>query len=346
MNGQSLDYTNNQRIVELDMAKGLGILCIIAGHLGVDSIDRVVYTFHVPLFFLISGYFISSNQSFKTFISNKAKKLLIPYYITGLIIVFGTVVFNLLLGSSNDFKKLLLDSLLRLLYASGTDRNATLLGIKKIGAIWFLQALFWASCLNRILLNLSTKVASIIVAIIWIISYTSSKFVWLPLDIQAAGTALLFVYIGSLSRQYNYQLNQTNYILFILGLFVLILEISYNIRLFVSANIYDLTIVSAFASIFISYSILNICVACKKISFFRNTLCFLGKNSLIVLCVHSIELHFPWNILQDYLNFSYTIQIICELSTKILLATLGILFINFIKEFKIRKVYKSLVNDE
>lgn len=35
------------------------MLCIIAGHFGIVSAERFVFTFHVPLFFLLSGYFLS-----------------------------------------------------------------------------------------------------------------------------------------------------------------------------------------------------------------------------------------------------------------------------------------------
>lgn len=31
------------------------MLCIIAGHFGIVSAERFVFTFHVPLFFLLSG---------------------------------------------------------------------------------------------------------------------------------------------------------------------------------------------------------------------------------------------------------------------------------------------------
>lgn len=40
------------------------MLCIIAGHFGIVSAERFVFTFHVPLFFLLSGYFLSTKVSF------------------------------------------------------------------------------------------------------------------------------------------------------------------------------------------------------------------------------------------------------------------------------------------
>ena len=39
------------RLRFVDIAKGISIICIILGHLGIHNITRVVFTFHVPIFF-------------------------------------------------------------------------------------------------------------------------------------------------------------------------------------------------------------------------------------------------------------------------------------------------------
>ena len=59
------------------------MLCIIAGHFGIASANHFVYTFHVPLFFLLSGFFLSTKGSFLSFMKQKARQLLVPYYVTG-----------------------------------------------------------------------------------------------------------------------------------------------------------------------------------------------------------------------------------------------------------------------
>ena len=62
----------------VDIAKGIGMLCIIAGHLGRPGINHVVFTFHVPLFFLIGGYFFRSAPGVSG-IAKRARRLLVPY---------------------------------------------------------------------------------------------------------------------------------------------------------------------------------------------------------------------------------------------------------------------------
>lgn len=54
----------SERLRYVDIAKGLAIICIIIGHLGNWNINRVVFTFHVPIFFMITA---SLNATFPVF---------------------------------------------------------------------------------------------------------------------------------------------------------------------------------------------------------------------------------------------------------------------------------------
>ena len=65
------------RLNHVDVARGIAILCIIIGHLGNYNIARVVFTFHVPIFFLITGYFTSTNGSDRDFIRKKFNGLIV-----------------------------------------------------------------------------------------------------------------------------------------------------------------------------------------------------------------------------------------------------------------------------
>lgn len=49
------------RFTEIDILKGIGIIFVIMGHMGSpeylgNSIVPYIYSFHMPLFFLCSGY--------------------------------------------------------------------------------------------------------------------------------------------------------------------------------------------------------------------------------------------------------------------------------------------------
>ena len=46
------------RLDYMDLAKGIGILAVILGHVYKNTVfGTLLYSFHLPLFFLISGYF-------------------------------------------------------------------------------------------------------------------------------------------------------------------------------------------------------------------------------------------------------------------------------------------------
>ena len=43
------------RIGWVDTAKGIGLLLVIIGHLPIPLVPVWIYTFHMPLFFFLSG---------------------------------------------------------------------------------------------------------------------------------------------------------------------------------------------------------------------------------------------------------------------------------------------------
>ena len=49
--------------------------------------NSVVFTFHVPVFFFITGYFTNTNLCIKDFIKNKTRTLLVPYVFTSFLII-------------------------------------------------------------------------------------------------------------------------------------------------------------------------------------------------------------------------------------------------------------------
>lgn len=78
--------SHTNRINAIDVAKGIGILCIVLGHIVPNSyVARWLYAFHVPLFFLLSGFTYSLKEDKKAFYLNKAKRLLLPYLIFAVI---------------------------------------------------------------------------------------------------------------------------------------------------------------------------------------------------------------------------------------------------------------------
>jgi acyltransferase len=79
---ENIDMSISNRIEWIDVCKGMGIFLVVLGHTMIDGTARsYIYSFHMPLFFFISGYLFSTKKyaTFKEFLVSKAKTLLIPY---------------------------------------------------------------------------------------------------------------------------------------------------------------------------------------------------------------------------------------------------------------------------
>lgn len=70
---------------DIDIAKGLGIFLVAAGHtplwssLGVQWIGPAIFSFHMPLFLFLSGLFLPVRQAFPATLRKRAIGLLVPY---------------------------------------------------------------------------------------------------------------------------------------------------------------------------------------------------------------------------------------------------------------------------
>ena len=66
----------NNRIKWVDIAKGIGIILVIVGHTIALEYSAPIYTFHMPLFFFLSGLFLNTDVKLEAFIKKKAKSIL------------------------------------------------------------------------------------------------------------------------------------------------------------------------------------------------------------------------------------------------------------------------------
>ena len=66
------------RIETIDIAKGLGILFVVWSH-AKGPFTPYMYQFHMPLFFLISGFLFNSRNTPAQFLGKKVRSLYIPF---------------------------------------------------------------------------------------------------------------------------------------------------------------------------------------------------------------------------------------------------------------------------
>ena len=180
----------DKRIEFIDIAKGIGILLVICSHV-CPALMRWALPCYIPLFFVISGYCTVSE--FK--ISNKFKKLLIPY-------VFFSFLF-LGLHSSFDKKHLLGVLYSRYcLYPRGTEDNVFFLNVDN-APLWFLTAMF-VSYMAFWLLIRFPKYELYLAFVMFLLAYVLRKLpVLLPWSIDTCFIFALFLRSGIALRQHR-----------------------------------------------------------------------------------------------------------------------------------------------
>ena len=87
-----------KRIEYIDIARGIGILLVVMGHNDFAVVSpfvyKLIYSFHMPLFFFLSGYFINPSIQFWSFFKKRFNSLLKPYFFTIFLIYFVSVSFG------------------------------------------------------------------------------------------------------------------------------------------------------------------------------------------------------------------------------------------------------------
>ena len=305
MNKAKKDNNSSGRLLFLDAVRGFSMICIVLGHLGIPNINRFVFTFHLPVFYLITGYYIGDRESFWKFTKKKFRTLIVPYYFTCvLIVITGFVIQKLLFGSGG--KEVVLRWIRASLYAAG-DNYKKPFYIPGIGAIWFLWSTFWGAVLLRWLKDKKTGFRIAAVIVILFVTELSRKLFWFPFSIQTAGTALMFMYFGYLFRENKASLEEISGEGKAAGLLFACLmwaEFVFHFKSF--------WLVHADLGRGVGDIAASLCACAVLLVLFRKLeemripglkpLAFLGKYSIMMLCAHIIELNlFPWYMLQEYL---------------------------------------------
>lgn len=186
-----------RRIKWIDVAKAIGIYAIYIGHISTTNGERCmpfVWTFHVALFFLISGCAeaLSTKQlGFGEFLVKKLKGLFLPWLIFALI---STVihVFKMGYSASELIKGLKLTML-------GCVRNHFL---PSAGSLWFLTCLFVVQIIFFFIKKLKYKplilvaAGAIHIAALLLFNVHDPK---LPYNLDTAMYYILYYTIGYIS---------------------------------------------------------------------------------------------------------------------------------------------------
>lgn len=135
----------NNRIIWIDWIKVIGIYIIVLGHFPLENtgLKAFIFTFHVPVFFIISGYLYKTSTTIKLSWKNNVRALLVPYLCISFIIIFYNFLRFSLHNAQNfqDNMAFLLKQVLAILLGLNNKSWNTIEGVG--GPIWYIYILFF-----------------------------------------------------------------------------------------------------------------------------------------------------------------------------------------------------------
>lgn len=275
----------------IDNAKGIAILLVIIGHVsgGLKGFwdFNFVYGIHLVVFFLLSGYTLKKREITKKFLNDKFSKLMKPYFYTCMAVMVTDVINSCILNHNMAIVKItniIGNDLIRSFFASGTITSFSSVNLgTRIGAIWFLPALFFAILIIQVLIYYipNTIYIGFITLVVAIISFITSKFIWFPFSIQSGMLASFFVWIGYEIKNKNLLSNVKGFH-YVIAFIIVLFGVHYNYCgiSFATGNMKDL---------FISPVVgLSGCLLIYLLStnIREGVFSYIGKLSLFILCTH------------------------------------------------------------
>lgn len=254
-----------KRLDYIDTAKGILIICMLFGHIFLDGLPhQLIYAFHMPAFFIISGILLARsnswhNKSMKDIIINKIYSLIIPFCFFECI---GVITDIIRFGITLNIKGYLYNTL-TMNCNNGPD--------------WFLYCLFVDEVI-LIIIHKLLKSDTIHCFLIMIISITLIIHNTIIPCAGQIGIGLLFLYFGFLFNQYIIMSNNISVII-AGGLTIIISIINGEVNMaewfFGHIPLYIL------GSLIGSYFIINVS---KSINL--RLLKYIGQNTIIILGTH------------------------------------------------------------
>lgn len=174
----------------IDAVRVLGIVAVVAGHTWDNAILRdALYLWHVPVFFVLSGYLWSPGRSVREEIAKRSRTLLLPYALWLLLI---SAPYGAQLYSHGDLSPAVFAHLL--LGGSYVGRP--------FSAFWFVTALFVAAVGFRLLQKTPVWARALFITIVLGIAFMYGPLLAkVPLSIGVALPCIAFLMTGEALRQ-------------------------------------------------------------------------------------------------------------------------------------------------
>lgn len=284
------EVQSKKRIEWIDIAKAVAVILVGVGHYSCPNpLSIWIYTFHMPLFFILSGCTINVEKyPFGKFVLRKAKAFLLPWILALCVNIAFQECYRII-GISNDHSQI------------STIPFRLFFNIR-IGEwdpiYWFLPCIFITEVVLYWLLKVLNSQKRLIgtVIVLGVCAYFYQKYVKLilPWEVDLLPVSCAFVLIGYLIKNYYIEifdrLSQIRKLLF-----SILCIISGSVLGFINANIIGATmgIVSGIygivplmflAAVLLSFGVMVLCTFVHS-----RLLSYIGQNSLIFYVAQPIS---------------------------------------------------------
>ena len=308
---------------KISILKGIGITIMVIGHSGCPAyFEKLIYLFHMPLFFFLSGYFFKqtsseSSEAVYSFAKKKISGLYMPYIKWALVFVFLHNVFYAMhfYTEPYSFTGFLKAVGLTLFLSTPEDL---------LGPYWFLKNLFAVAILGSMLLyaaGIFFKRLSYLAHRILIVVFSAFiGFAFIYTGVEVPGFSMihrmwmgmLFYIVGSIYNENEALFRYSYFGLIACGLMLMIVD--YFLPYLTMNNIQHFRLYYLpyllLASIGIYFSMSLSVFINKKENWVKNIFYYLGERTLIILTFHLISFKVVnWFIVNHY---HISIQILSE----------------------------------
>lgn len=323
----------------IDRLKGLGILFVIIGHAPrdimrenfyiIDIIYNLIYSFHMGLFFAISGYLFEYKNK-ELSISKKFKSLIIPFISFSIIIYIIMFFANKIPYIYEMFK--------------GTDKEIIpifkyiikcFLGENPYAFhLWFVLVLFITYLVVKILPN---KKEIFFIPVFMLIHY-ALKSVYL---VELISINICYFIIGMIFYRFINKIKYDEKILIAIGIVI-------NISIIIlTANIKTPLALKLISNCLGSpLIILGLFKMLKKMKIKSDVISFLGKNSFNIYILHQPACGFLGIILSKLIGISFISSVVIIMSCIIFSVVFPIITMILIEKVKLNKFAKKYLNIE
>jgi len=176
----------NSDITWVNNLKVLGIAAVILGHIN-NPFNEFIYSWHMPLFFILSGFFIKTDKNLIDLISKDWKRLMIPYFIfSALAIAIESVKRFGLRRETLDY--------INELQAVFVWMDMEHLINSYAFVLWFLPTLFFSKIFYYLVVK---KISNLLFQLCVFISlFLFSFYINLPFALSNAMNSVVWIFIG------------------------------------------------------------------------------------------------------------------------------------------------------